>query len=245
MTRRRAAPPLPKQKRDGSRTWRTKPLLDQVAWFETAAADLAEDCEHVIRRAVLDHDDGTSGGTDVKVSGGRVADDGSENGRTPSMVLRRMENGDEVSEAVARLVGRVIAMREAMHGALADAAFLRGLDPEKARRLVEDQKIAPGAGWCEDCGRWVLGGRDDRLRSGRCDKCRKRNERGWDGLERLVDESGIAARIYQPAPPPSFNGAGIRIVTTLNRCATTKWSHGIVVQCTLDQDHEGDHAWPE
>lgn len=228
MSKRRAAPPLPKQKRDGSRVWRTKTLLDQVEWFDKAAQDLAADCAHVIRRAVLDHDDGTSGGNDVKVAGGRVAEDGSENGRTPSMVLARMENGDDVTEAVARLVGRVIVIRDAMHGALADAAFLRGLDPEKAKRLVADAKLAPGAGWCDDCGRWVSGGQD-RLRSGFCDKCRKRRERATD--------------VYPPASPPGPSSP--LVIVTRKPCSGRKWSAGVEVACTRGQGHPDDHAWPD
>jgi hypothetical protein len=167
---------LPRKKRDGSRVWRTVDLAEQLEWLEDALGWLRADCDGVIRRACRDYDDGTSTGSDGKVSGGTVADDGSENGRVPSMVLARFEKGDPVEQTVSNLIGDLAAMRLAAADALSRVALLKGLDPEKARRLVEEKTPERiGAGHCANphCDTYCSGARDDRLRAGRCDPCRK------------------------------------------------------------------------
>ncbi len=238
MTRRRSqVPPLPKQKRDGSRVWRTRPLLELVGWFEGAASDLADDCEHVIRRAVLDHDDGTSGGGDIKVAGGRYGEDGANNGRIPSMVIEQAAD-DPVAAAMRRLVKRLISMREAMLDAQAVAAFLRGLDPETAKRLVKERDVAPGAGYCNNCERWVVGGRDDRLRGGLCDACRKRRDRAS-----ASETPELEARLVESGPL-RYSELPRVAKLTIRRCVATKWSAGVDYVCTLPvHGDELDHEW--
>jgi hypothetical protein len=214
-------------------------LLGQVGWFESAAADLADDCEKVIRRAVRDFDDGTSGSGDIKVAGGKYGEDGAQNGRIPSMVIDQASD-DPVAQAMRRLVGRVIVMRAAMLGAQADAAFLRGLDAETAKRLVSEQKVAPGAGYCNDCGRWVVGGRDDRLRSGMCDACRKRRERAG-----AIETPEITARLVE-SRPLQYSELPRVAKLTIRRCVATKWSAGVDYVCTLPtHGDELAHEWAQ
>jgi hypothetical protein len=202
--RRSSAPPLPRQHRDGTRTWRTRDLLAQLDWLNAGMTELEADCETVLKRAVADHDDGTSSGSGPKVAGGHYGEDGAENGRVPSMVLARAERGNPIEQAVARLVGRVITMRAALHDALADAAFLKGLDPELARELVLEKKpTAAGRGDCENpsCRRFVPGTPKDRLRSGRCDACRKwRINHAGEERPREVCHPELRAVVYGPEP---------------------------------------------
>lgn len=205
MTR-RSAPALPSRKRDGSRTWRTQDLLAQLEWIAEATGELPKRAETVIRRACADVDDGTSTGGDERVSGGRVADDGSENGRVPSMVLRRAKQGDPVERAMALLVFDVMTLRKAAAEAASAIEFLRGLSPEEARKLVEEKApVRNGAGFCENprCGRWVPGTRVDRIRRGRCDRCRKHlesHDEDWRPRDDAVPEPVSTA--YLGLSPP-------------------------------------------
>ena len=78
-----------------------------------------------------------------------------------------------------RLVGHIKGMSR-------ELAHLCGLEHEEAKRVL----IPAGAGYCVNphCGRWVTGG-PDRLRSGRCDRCRKHRVRhGGEEWQPVAEE---------------------------------------------------------
>jgi hypothetical protein len=104
---------------------------------------------------------------EVTVAGGRYAEDGSNNGIVPNLaidwddpdaadmktVILGVVRAGDVMEQVARAMGR-----------------LSQLDPERAKWLSERTDVHSGAA-CTNCGRWVEGTPQDRIRSGRCQAC--------------------------------------------------------------------------
>jgi hypothetical protein len=166
--------------------------MEQITWLEDAAAELRERSVTVIQRACRDLDDGTGRRVDERVAGGRYDEDGSAPGRVPAMVLARFRDGawhgDPVETAVRDLVSGVMAARAALLGALDAAGRLRGMGAEEAAGFAERVRELQGraSGYCANCGRWVSGTDEDRLRAGRCEACYRFRQR--HGADRPLSE---------------------------------------------------------
>lgn len=197
MRRPVSPPPLPKQHRDGSRTWRTKDLTASLQWLADLLPLQVLAAEQVIVRACRDSEGPVSPSMDGS-SGRRYEDDGSRTGQTPNRVLaknRCSESSadrwvrDPVVANVESLVGAVVGMRELALRAQAALSALNALDPEEARKLVEAKPAERGQ-FCENPnheGRWVAGGSADPIRSGRCGACAQQYRRtGKDRDQEMI-----------------------------------------------------------
>jgi len=130
------------------------------------AAQLAQNAERIAKRA---HDDlaGLSSPS-LERSAPQHADDGTSPGPTPVKALSNKK--DPVKEATTSLLTQMRIALTALRQARALAAQLLPLDP--AILNMAAKQLKSGA-YCvnKDCGRYVEGTRDDRIRSGRCSAC--------------------------------------------------------------------------
>lgn len=178
-------PPLPQIHRDGTRTWRTRDMELLLAWLRSTLADLEKRAGEIVPRACADRFTRAQGG-------GRVADDGSRPGPTPSAVMRG-ETRDPVAEAMVRFAGGLVSARFAVVEMVTAAEALLALDPEEARELLEMAgRGGRMAGHCVNCNRWVAGTAEDRLRAWRCDACYRYRARhgGEERPRHLWDHGG-------------------------------------------------------
>lgn len=182
--------------------WRSRHLVGRdegtFPWARDAIDALIPQAETVLKRACADSDDGTRGGGDEPVSGGRYQEDGSVSGPVPQMVLanlkeRHVKNpdgsvaihgptgeplvdaswrDDPVRCSLDRLLGFIVLLREGIEGCRAELAYLNGLPAEEARKLVERRRERAGAECANPaCRRWVENTPTDALRAGRCRPC--------------------------------------------------------------------------
>lgn len=160
-------PPLPPAHRDGSRTWQSRTVQQQVAWLRAAAIEMDRLAGEVVPRACRDQYAGSSGGSS------RVADDGSVPGPTP-IAAERGELRDPVREAGALFFGGLVQARLALEQMVNAASALVALSPEEAQELLDMMgRGGRMAGHCVNCNRWVAGTASDRLRAWRCEACWK------------------------------------------------------------------------
>lgn len=175
-------PPLPPANRDGTRTWQSRTVQQQVAWLKAAAIELDRLAPEIVPRACRDQYAGSSGGSS------RVADDGSVPGPTP-IAAERGDLRDPVREAGARFFGGLVAARQALEQMVNAAQAIVALSPEEAREILEMMgRGGRQAGYCANpaCGRWVSGTAADRLRAWRCEPCYRYRAR-HAGVERPRD----------------------------------------------------------
>lgn len=101
--------------------------------------------------------------------------DGTPGSKPQSLAFSGAVSEDPVPKALRRLIDGLVQARGAVQELLA-------ADPADVRLVFQ----APGAGWCVNCGRYCAGKGSDRLRSGRCDPCRKHRER--TGEDRRIEQ---------------------------------------------------------
>ena len=162
-------PPLPPAHRDGTRTWQSRTVQQQVAWLRAAAIEMDRLAGEVVPRACRDQYAGSSGGSS------RVADDGSVPGPTP-IAAERGELRDPVREAGALFFGGLVQARLAFEQMVNAASALVALSPKEAQEIIDMMgRGGRMAGYCANpaCGRWVPGTAVDRLRAWRCEPCYK------------------------------------------------------------------------
>ena len=171
-------PPVPKQRRDGSRVWQTRHVAEHAEWVEIQAVTIHSELPHVLEHlwTFTASTIGTQG--EVVVAGGRYAEDGSQNGNVPNLAI---DWDDEHATDMKTVILGLARAGDVLEQTLRALGRLRVLDPERAKWLSEKTEPTAGAP-CANCGRWVEGTPQDRIRGGRCEACAKYRSR--NGAER-------------------------------------------------------------
>ena len=110
---------------------------------------------------------GVASAGDVTVAGGRYAEDGSNNGIVPNLAI---DWDDPDAADMKTVILGVVRAGDLLDQVTRALGRLSKLDPERARWLSERTDVRAGAA-CANCGRWVEGTPQDRIRSGRCQAC--------------------------------------------------------------------------
>ena len=143
-------------------------------WTAKDAIALAEENARLVAQAINRALKDSHGGHKSGHGDGRqtLNADGTPNSRTVLLASSGKATHDPVRRSLEYLLESIEMTQIAVRSLLA-------VDPKHLKEMV----LPPGAGYCVNphCGRWVPGG-PDRLRSGRCDRCRKHRSR-HDGEE--------------------------------------------------------------
>jgi hypothetical protein len=113
----------------------------------------------------------SSSQSDVAVSGGRVAPDGSENGRTPALVLRRLDSDDQFVADMHVVLSSMVRIGDTLDRVMVAFHRLQVANPEELKGVLEPKRPI-GEGYCinKHCNHYSPGGLD-RRRAERCEPC--------------------------------------------------------------------------
>ena len=137
------------------RRWRAKDVID-------LAKQNAELVATALERAQNDKDGGLADNRRLAGDDREDGTKGRKSGVSRPVEDRALRGG---GDKVRREVERLIRYLEKTHGVL---TYLSGIDAKEAAKALES-----GAYCCNPhCGRWVSNTKNDRLRSGRCNRCR-------------------------------------------------------------------------
>lgn len=197
--------------------WKQGPAIDHLVFIRETARDAADDLLEMWRVGVDSLDSGLGSPNLDGSSGGTYEDDGSATGGIPKKVVAREKlapasktDPDDPSKKIHLPIEsrKQVGWEEdpilvAFHGFFdclsrgvtvmaelrSHAAVLRKLDPEVARKLVEDRVPERGKP-CDNCGRWVSGPPGDPIRAGRCGTCYeyRRTHGGKDRSKEMIEE---------------------------------------------------------
>ena len=150
--------------------WDLDSAMHMIQWNIDKLIALRDELPGTWARA-LDWTPGISAGGDVAVSGGRVGDDGAENGRVPTAALARLTD---------RSSGPAVDFHIILEGMVRNSRVnMRVVSAQKRLRVAEpapdvlEVKPRAGSGTCSNlaCGTYCTGEGDDRIKAGRCPTC--------------------------------------------------------------------------
>lgn len=125
------------------------------------------------------------------------ADGGANNGNVPGLATLDASQRDPVGVAALQLIEALIDVNNCVNRVGSAAAKLRPAPLPKDRGRA-------GEGHCVNCAEWHSGMKEDRLKSGRCNRCRLhrlRTGREWN--EKKGEQPGV-----EETPGHSPSGAG-------------------------------------
>ncbi len=151
----------------GSKTWRLSDLVALLDQIDRTSHNVRKQLERVVERVSHDGPSGYPNGS--RGRRGTVNDDGTPKSLTPALALAGTVSDDPVKVAAHRLLGSLLASKEALSVCKAQTGYLSGLAASTAMRMVD----TPGAVDCANP--WheykVANTPSDPLIAGRCRPC--------------------------------------------------------------------------
>lgn len=127
----------------------------------------------------------------LEAGGGTRNDGGAPESSVERAAFARLDGLDDVSFALRGYLGSLAKLASVMADLRKHGAVLYGLDPDDARKLVEEPERGQ---FCENPNhpepRWVSNSGRDRIRAGRCEACGKYKQRyGSDRSREMIEEA--------------------------------------------------------